>query len=107
MADVERLRAYYSGILPYYDASLEERGDLPFWESIARRWSSGRILELGCGTGRVTMVLTPHASVTAVDVLIELLLRASQKAPEAHLVAADLREFAFASAFDLVVLANR
>jgi SAM-dependent methyltransferase len=106
MDDADQLRAYYVAMLPYYDAALEGRGDLPFWKSIARRWASKRILELGCGTGRVTQVLGDHARVTAVDLLIELLRRVPQKAPDATLVVADLRCFAFAEPFDLVVLAD-
>jgi SAM-dependent methyltransferase len=106
MKDIDELRAYYTALIPYYDASLDERGDLPFWDSIARRWGSKRILELGCGTGRVTEVLSRHAAVTAVDLLIEMIRHASRRAPTASLVVADLREFAFTSTFDLVVLAG-
>src|SRR3954451_5895577 len=106
MNDTEAVRRYYDAILPYYDESLADRGDLPFWDAIAARWGSKRILELGCGTGRVTEVLVRHACVTAADLLVELLRRASQKAPAAHVVAADLRQFAFAKRFDLIVLAD-
>jgi SAM-dependent methyltransferase len=106
MDDVEQIRAYYAAMLPYYDAAVEDRGDLRFWESIARRWDSKRILELGCGTGRVTEVLGGHARVIAVDLLVDLLRRVPQRAPDATLVAADLRCFAFTEMFDLVVLAN-
>src|SRR6266567_3191598 len=106
VAGIEQLRDYYIATLPFYDASLEGRGDLPFWHSIARRWGSTRILEAGCGTGRVTAVLCTHASTTAVDLLIEMLRCARRRAPGAHFVVADLREFAFVSAFDLVVLAD-
>ena len=106
MDDVDRIRAYYVAMLPYYDATVEDRGDLPFWESIARRWGSKRILELGCGTGRVTRVLGGRARVTAVDLLVEMLRRVPQRAPDAMPVVADLRCFAFAVPFDLVVLAD-
>lgn len=106
MADLERLRAYYTATLPYYDLSLNDRGDLPFWAAMAERWRSKRILELGCGTGRVTPVLCARASTTAVDAVIEMLPSAIRRAPAAHFVVADLRELAFASAFDLVVLAD-
>jgi SAM-dependent methyltransferase len=106
MDDVERIRAYYVAVLPYYDAASEGRGDLSFWESMARRWGSERILELGCGTGRVTQVLSVHARVTAVDLLVEMLRRVPQKAPEAMPVVADLRHLAFAGRFDLIVLAD-
>ena len=106
MADLAPLRAYYTAALPYYDLSLSDRGDLPFWAAMAGRWDSKRILELGCGTGRVTPVLCARASTTAVDALIEMLPSAIRRVPAAHFVVADLRELAFASAFDLVVLAD-
>src|SRR5258706_9007132 len=106
MTDIDEIRRYYDAILPFYDDSLADRGDLPFWEAMATRWGASRILELGCGTGRVTEVLRRHAPVIAVDLLIEMLWRARRKAPRAHLVAADLRRFAFATTFDLIVLAD-
>ena len=106
MGSIEELRSYYSATLPFYDLSLEGRGDLPFWTSMAHRWGGRRILELGCGTGRVTSILSELASTTAVDLLIEMLQRAKQRAPRARFVAADLREFTFVSKFDLVILAD-
>ncbi len=106
MNDLEQLRAYYQAVLPFYDDSLADRGDLPFWEAVARDWGVKGVLELGCGTGRVTEVLTRVAPVTAIDVLIELLHRASGKAPGARLVVADLRAFSFQSRFGLIVLAD-
>jgi SAM-dependent methyltransferase len=106
MHDVDQIRAYYVAMLPYYDAALEDRGDLPFWESIAERWDSKRILELGCGTGRVTRVLGRRARVIAVDLLVEMLRHVPRRAPNAMPDAADLRCYAFAERFDLVVLAD-
>ncbi len=97
MNDVDEIRRYYDAILPYYDDSLADRGDLPFWEAMATRWDATRILELGCGR---------HAHVTAVDLLVEMLWRAARRAPRADLVAADLRRFAFSATFDLIVLAD-
>ena len=106
MASTEEVRSYYTATLPYYDLSLQDRGDLPFWTSMARRWGARRILEPGCGTGRVTSVLSAQAWTTGVDLLVEMLQRARQRAPAACFVAADLREIAFASKFDLVILAD-
>ncbi len=106
MTDIEEIRRYYSAILPFYDHSLADRGDLPFWEAMATRWGAATILELGCGTGRVTEVLSRHAPVVGVDLLIEMLRHAAGRAPRARLVAADLRRFAFAAKFDLIVLAD-
>jgi SAM-dependent methyltransferase len=106
MDDIEEVRAYYRALLPLYDASLQDRGDLLFWESVARRAKAKRILDLGCGTGRVTAVLSRHGTVIAVDLLLEMLQRASRQAPRAGLIAADLRSFAFRAAFDLIVLSD-
>jgi len=106
MSDIASLRTYYRTVLPYYESALEDRGDLRFWESMARRWSARSILELGCGTGRVTEVLTARAAVIAVDVLVEMIDHAARRAPKARFVAADIREFALRSRFDLVVLAD-
>ena len=106
MHDVDQIGAYYRAVLPFYDASLADRGDLPFWESVARRWGAKRILELGCGTGRVTEVLRRAASVTGVDLLIEMLARAKRRVPGADFVVADVRTFVFSSRFDLIVLAD-
>jgi SAM-dependent methyltransferase len=104
--DSEEIGRYYDAILPYYDESLADRGDLPFWEAMATRAMPKRILELGCGTGRVTEVLARHANVTAIDLLVEMLRLARQRVPLAHFVAADLRQFALARRFDLIVLAD-
>lgn len=106
MNDIGPLRTYYRALLPHYDASLQERGDLPFWESMVLTWHPRNILELGCGTGRVTAVLTRHAAVIAVDALVEMLDRAAGRAPKARLVAADFRSLPLRSRFDLVVVAN-
>jgi SAM-dependent methyltransferase len=102
----EEVRRYYEAILTYYDESLADRGDLPFWVAISTRWKPKHILELGCGTGRVTEVLVRHATVTAVDLLVEMLRIACRRVPAANYVAADLRQFAFAKQFDLIVLAD-
>src|SRR5437899_11429486 len=104
MTDIEEIRRYYQAILPFYDDSLADRGDLPFWETMATRWGATRILELGCGTGRVTEALRRHAEVVAVDLLIAMLSRAARRAPRAQHVAADLRRFASAAKFHLNVL---
>jgi len=102
----EEVRRYYEAILPYYDESLADRGDLSFWDAMAMRWESKSILELGCGTGRVTEVLVRRADVTAADLLVEMLRLACRRAPATNFVAADLRQFAFAQRFDLIVLAD-
>src|SRR4051812_5898396 len=104
--DSEEIRRYYEAILPYFDESLADRGDLPFWDAIATRWQPNRILELGCGTGRVTEVLARRAEVTAIDLIVKMLRLASRRAPAANFVVAELRQSAFSRPFDLIVLAD-
>jgi SAM-dependent methyltransferase len=104
--DLAQIRAYYRAVLPFYDASLEDRGDLPFWQAMARRWGGRRILELGCGTGRITPLLAAVAPTVATDLLIEMLREAERRAPSARFVVADLRQFAFVTKFDLVAIAD-
>ncbi len=68
------------------------------------------MLELGCGTGRVTRILARHARrVLAVDVSPEMLRRARQQlggCPNVALVRADMRTLALTERFDLVVAAD-
>jgi SAM-dependent methyltransferase len=97
---------YYHKTLRYYDASLADRGDLPFWTSVARRWHPERILEIGCGSGRVTTVLARVAPVTAVDLVLEMLVIAAKKSPETGFLAADMRALPVTTRFDLVILAD-
>jgi SAM-dependent methyltransferase len=54
---------------PFYDwenARTLGRRDVPFWRDVARR-SKGRVLELGCGTGRISLPLA-RAGVTVVGI---------------------------------------
>src|SRR3954470_8087291 len=54
---------------PFYDwenARTLGRRDVPFWRRVARE-ARGPVLELGCGTGRVSLPLT-RAGVTLVGV---------------------------------------
>lgn len=106
----EEVRRYYRTVGPYLDRTLRDRGDRPFWESAAGRWGGDGILELGAGTGRVTEVLArPRGRVVAVDVSLEMLLRARERlagVASALLVVADMRSIRLAARFGLVAAAN-
>jgi ubiquinone/menaquinone biosynthesis C-methylase UbiE len=73
---------YDSFIADYYDASPVVTGrtqDIAFYKSAAREFGDP-ILELGCGTGRVTMALAEEGyRVTGLDLSERMLERATQK----------------------------
>jgi ubiquinone/menaquinone biosynthesis C-methylase UbiE len=57
----------YADFYDWENAQTLDRRDVKFWQSMARR-TSGPILELGCGTGRVTIpVARTGARVTGID----------------------------------------
>lgn len=103
--DIEEIRAYYAKILPYYEREVAARTGLPFWLALARRWRPSRILEIGCGTGRVARVLSRTAPTIGIDVSLDLLRRARRRgrASRASFIAADFRETVFRRPFDLIV----
>lgn len=105
LADLETIRAYYRRILPFYEREVSARGDLSFWEGLAREWRPKLVLEIGCGNGRVARALSRTAPAVGVDISFELLRRARKapRAPRAHFLAADFREMAFGRRFDLIV----
>ncbi|HKF43617.1 MAG TPA: class I SAM-dependent methyltransferase [Thermoanaerobaculia bacterium] len=106
MREIEEVRAYYSKILPYFEREIAARKDIPFWEGLARRWKPRRILEIGCGTGRVTRALSKSAPAVGIDVSFDLLRRARAGAGakgRTSFLAADFRSAVFARRFDLIV----
>lgn len=73
--------------------------DLAFYTSLAAR-TGGPVLELACGTGRLTVPL----GAVGLDVDADM-LRAARRRGARCLVRGDMRRFAFARCFGLVVLA--
>ncbi len=97
-------------------SSAPSLGDLYDWELhqlakpdddvdwLAALVGAGRVLELGCGTGRVAAPLAARgAEVVGLDLDPAMLARASHDAGVA-LVCADMRAFAFHATFDAVVI---
>ncbi|MCC6628255.1 MAG: class I SAM-dependent methyltransferase [Chloroflexi bacterium] len=91
--------------------------DVGFWCALRRRLGARRVLELGCGTGRLTLPLAADGladgvSVVGLDRALAMLAGARAKlvaAPPAvraavRLFGGDMRDFALAAAFDLVCI---
>jgi SAM-dependent methyltransferase len=97
--------SYYERILPFYELEAAGRHDLDFWTGLCERERPGRVLELGSGLGRVTVVLASRARwVTGVDISLPMLSRTHRghAAERLHLTAADMRRLPFAAEFDLI-----
>jgi SAM-dependent methyltransferase len=98
---------------PFYDwenAQTQGRRDVKFWQDMARR-STGTCLELGCGTGRVSLpVARAGALVVGIDRSAAMLARArtrrrrSKLAGRLDLIRGDITALPFAAAtFGLVM----
>jgi ubiquinone/menaquinone biosynthesis C-methylase UbiE len=98
---------------PFYDwenARTMGRRDVHFWRDLARE-TGGRVLELGCGSGRITLPLArAGVSLVGVDRSAAMLTRARRRTRRAQLsnrvslVRADIRSLPFrCRQFDLVI----
>jgi SAM-dependent methyltransferase len=84
-------------------------GEADLVEALLRESGGSRVLDAGCGTGRVAIELAARGfSVTGVDADAEMLAIARDKAPELSWMTADLADLngAVDDRFDLVVLAG-
>jgi ubiquinone/menaquinone biosynthesis C-methylase UbiE len=99
---------------PFYDwenARTLGRRDVKFWTRVAQR-ADGRVLELGCGTGRISLPLArAGVELVGVDRSAPMLRRAGDQmrslpsARRARLVRGDIRRLPFADAAFATVLA--
>jgi SAM-dependent methyltransferase len=109
---LDAVRSYYHKILPFYEEENEERPDLGFWRNLVAEHRPRSVLELGAGSGRVTAALAGLVPVVALDLSHEMLRHAAARlagqsiSDNAALIAADMRRFAFACCFDLIVAPN-
>jgi SAM-dependent methyltransferase len=77
--------------------------DLPLWRQLADA-TGGPVLDLGAGTGRVSVDLAAHGhDVVALDSDPELLAELSKREPSVRTVLADAREFSVDGQFPLVI----
>jgi ubiquinone/menaquinone biosynthesis C-methylase UbiE len=105
---------------PFYDwenARTLGRKDVPFWRRVAER-AKGPVLELGCGTGRISLPLArAGVSIVGVDRSAAMLAHAARRASalarkrggrsrrRVHLVRSDIRTLPFADGRFSMVLA--
>src|SRR5215212_8947602 len=97
---------------PFYDwenAQTLARRDVGFWQRLAGA-QEGRVLELGCGTGRLTIpIARTGARIVGIDRSAPMLARARQRLRRARLAAlllrGDIRQLPFRqrTRFDLVM----
>jgi SAM-dependent methyltransferase len=109
---------YDSFIADYYDESPVVRGrtqDVAFYRDAARDFGDP-ILELGCGTGRITMALAEAGKrVTGIDLSERMLERAVRKRTalfteereRVHLLQGDMARFDLGEKFRLVIIPFR
>jgi SAM-dependent methyltransferase len=97
---------------PFYDwenARTLGRRDVPFWRNLARH-IGGRVLELGCGTGRLSIPLgRAGVDVVGIDRSAPMLARAHQRVRRGRLerrvrlVRGDIRFLPFTCTFPMVM----
>ena len=100
----------YDAWAEMYDAVYADiRHDVPFYVETARS-SGGPVLELGCGTGRVTLPIgASGVAITGIDVSPVMLKLAGERVAGSSidgtisLVQADMRDFDLGQSFRLVI----
>ncbi len=88
----------------YYDAFNDQTADIAFYRGFVDDRTS--VLELGCGSGRVTTQLYPSVeSITGVDLSSTMLQRARDKLPHAPdvFVHRDITQVVLDRQFDLII----
>ncbi|SHE40179.1 aminotransferase class III-fold pyridoxal phosphate-dependent enzyme [Pedobacter caeni] len=103
--------ANYQGLMARLnDALFLDRFDLKYYSQLAKE-ANGAILELGCGSGRVTIPLFEEGhtitgldnSQDMLDILLEKLKQPLNEHSRMQLQLADARNYEFASPFDLII----
>ena len=97
---------FYRTVAPFYPDEVRDRGDIPEWVALSRRIGPRRILDLGCGGGRIARALKeddPRREVVGVDISTALL---GDEDPPFTFLKADMRDIPLDEEFDLIVAAN-
>jgi ubiquinone/menaquinone biosynthesis C-methylase UbiE len=110
MAPEHHAGGAYDRIAHLYDVDMAQNmrfADVDFYARIARA-KNGRVLELGCGNGRILLALAALGiEVVGVDrsqnMLAQLFRKASARGLSARACAMDVRRLGFAVRFDVVL----
>jgi len=98
----------FNSIAKYYDTTITTTFDLYFWQQEVQI-CRGKILELMCGTGRISLpIIRLGFSFVGLDYSTQMLKIFQSKLSKAHLdarlVQADIREFDLAEHFNLIFI---
>ncbi|PNW26921.1 class I SAM-dependent methyltransferase [Formosa algae] len=92
-----------------YDGMNTNLADLNFYKSYLPKTKDARILELCCGTGRLTIPIAQDGfKISGVDITPSMLEQAKAKAEEAHVnidfIEADIRTLDLSEKFDFIFI---
>jgi 2-polyprenyl-3-methyl-5-hydroxy-6-metoxy-1,4-benzoquinol methylase len=92
-----------------YDGMNTNMDDLEFYKRWMPKDTNAQILELCCGTGRLTLPLAKEGhNITGVDITASMLAQARKKAASAGLniefIEADMRTFSLSQQYDLIFI---
>mgnify|MGYP001390961539 CR=1 FL=1 len=119
MIAANEVEAYYESIAPFYDLELSDRHDVRFWIDLVRQLRPRQLLEVGAGTGRITIPLArlvAHCGgqVCGLDLSAAMLQHARAKLARSaqpwrdclRFAQGDLCTFDLGQRFDLVIAAD-
>lgn len=97
---------YFDGT--HYDTWTEREIDIPFYKKQVKKYGDP-VLELGCGTGRITIPIAREGyDITGLDLSDRLLRRALDKAKsddiDIKLIKGDMRNFSLEKSFNLIFI---
>lgn len=109
----QKTTEYYGNLARFYDWRLEDSiEDIPFYVKLAKD-SDGSVLELGCGTGRMTFPIAEAGkNIVGLDLSSDMLSVARQKLSRMseelkkriHFVEGNMAHFSLERQFSLVIL---
>lgn len=93
----------YEGLSLFYD---QLTFDQPYesWLEIVDQYAQQNrsILDIGCGTGNLTTLLTQFDTVTGMDLSVDMLALAANKSQKVNWVEGDMTDFTLNSRFDVI-----